>query len=81
METAYGYARRLAESLASKHWPENVGWEPLPDLIGVLSQIDNMTTLMDDQKRELEAWRAHETALFFDQDTGLLMERPNLNRN
>lgn len=40
----YGYAKRLAQHLVSKHWPENKSWEALPDLEGVLSQIDNMTT-------------------------------------
>ena len=50
MTEEYEYAKRLAESLAREHWPENTGWEPLPDLLGVLTQLDNMTTLMRDQK-------------------------------
>lgn len=57
MTSEYEYAKRLAESLVSNHWPDNVGWEALPDLMGVLTQIDNMTTLMDDQKREIERLR------------------------
>lgn len=43
-EQARGYATRLATILAEKHWPENKEWRPLPTLIGVLTQIDNMTT-------------------------------------
>lgn len=40
----YQYARSLAVSLWEKHWKADVPeWEPLPDLIGVLTQIDNMT--------------------------------------
>lgn len=57
MDESYSYARRLATSLAKRHWPENDGWQPLPDLLGVLTQIDNMCTLMDDQKREIERLR------------------------
>lgn len=36
-----GYATRLAESMAVKFYPES-SWKPLPDLSGVLTQIDNM---------------------------------------
>lgn len=39
------YAEQLAVSLASKHYSEVVQWRPLSgDLIGLLTQIDNMTT-------------------------------------
>jgi hypothetical protein len=41
---ALAYARSLAEILNAKHFPENTRWQPLPDLHGVISQIDNMTT-------------------------------------
>lgn len=58
MTEEYEYARRLATSLANEHWPDNTGWEPLPDLMGVLTQIDNMTTLMRDQKRQIEILRS-----------------------
>ena len=43
---AYAHARRLAESLATKHFPANTGWEPLDDARGVIDQIDNMTTAL-----------------------------------
>ena len=45
-ERAYNYARSLAEILASKHFPANPNWQPFPDLLGVISQIDNMTTAL-----------------------------------
>jgi hypothetical protein len=46
MEEALKYATGLACSLAIKHYSELHQWKPLPDLIGVLTQIDNMTTGM-----------------------------------
>lgn len=38
------YARRLAESLREKHYPEFDNWKPASDLAGILTQIDNMTS-------------------------------------
>lgn len=43
MERATLYASDLARVLVRKHYPENTGWQPLPDLIGILTQIDNAT--------------------------------------
>jgi hypothetical protein len=41
---AYGYAKRLAEAIWSKHYKTIApDWVPLDKLIGVLTQIDNMT--------------------------------------
>jgi hypothetical protein len=40
----YEYARRLAVALHQRHYPEVVDWKPLDDLIGILPQIDNMTS-------------------------------------
>jgi hypothetical protein len=38
------YATRLAVALWERHWKEDApNWRPLPELIGVLTQIDNMT--------------------------------------
>jgi hypothetical protein len=37
------YAQRLATALHDKHYPEVGHWKPLPDMLGVLTQIDNMT--------------------------------------
>ena len=42
--TALGYATRLAIALHAKHYPEVTQWKPMPDLMGVLTQIDNMTS-------------------------------------
>lgn len=48
-EQSYGtkallYAQRLAEVLWEKHWKGDAPkWRPLPELIGTLTQIDNMT--------------------------------------
>lgn len=39
-----GYATHLACALWEKHWKADApDWKPLPDLLGVLTQIDNMT--------------------------------------
>jgi hypothetical protein len=41
---AYGYAKRLAEAIWKKHYQFTAPqWEPFDDLMGVLTQIDNMT--------------------------------------
>jgi hypothetical protein len=41
----YGYAKRLAEAIWEKHYKSTAPqWEPLDCLIGVLTQIDNMTS-------------------------------------
>jgi hypothetical protein len=41
---ALGYATRLAEAIARKHYPEVPQFRVLPDLMGILTQIDNMTS-------------------------------------
>jgi hypothetical protein len=42
---AYGYARRLADAIWKKHYKSTAPqWEPFDNLIGVLTQIDNMTS-------------------------------------
>lgn len=42
--TPLEYARQLAITLWEKHYKvDSPDWEPLPDLIGLLTQIDNMT--------------------------------------
>lgn len=42
---ALGYATRLACSLWGKHYREDApNWRPCDDLMGVLTQIDNMLT-------------------------------------
>ena len=42
---AYGYARRFAEYIWAAHYRVTAPqWKPLDDLMGVLTQIDNMTS-------------------------------------
>jgi hypothetical protein len=42
---AYGYAKRLAVAIWKKHYQFTAPqWEPFDDLMGVLTQIDNMTS-------------------------------------
>lgn len=42
---AYGYASRLAVAIWEKHYKDAAPqWKPLDDLMGVLTQIDNMTS-------------------------------------
>ena len=42
---AYGYAKRLAEAIYQKHYrQDSPEWKPLDDTLGVLTQIDNMTS-------------------------------------
>ena len=43
LELAKALATLLACALQRKHYPEVTQWKPLPNLLGVLSQIDNMT--------------------------------------
>ena len=41
---AYGYAKRLAVAIWEQHYKDVAPhWKPLDDLMGVLTQIDNMT--------------------------------------
>ena len=39
---ALAYASSLAETLHDKHYSRSVSWKPMPDLLGLLTQIDNM---------------------------------------
>jgi hypothetical protein len=44
---AYEYAKDIAIHLWEEHYQDDAPeWEPLDDLMGVLSQIDNMTTTL-----------------------------------
>lgn len=54
-QEAYGYAKRLAEFIWEKHYKkESPDWTPLPDVLGVLTQIDNMTCGLEKAKPEQE---------------------------
>jgi hypothetical protein len=51
---AYGYAKRLAEAIWQKHYKATAPqWKPLDDLMGVLTQIDNMTAGLTAQRQPL----------------------------
>ena len=50
---AYPYASRLAASIWERHYKgEAPNWKPLDDLMGVLTQIDNMATGLTRQGQE-----------------------------
>jgi hypothetical protein len=50
---AYGYASRLAIHIWQKHYKEvSPQWKPLDDLMGVLTQIANMTSGLNRQHAE-----------------------------
>lgn len=46
MQGAYRYASTLLMSLIRKHYPDLPDFKPLPDLMGVLTQLDNISTGM-----------------------------------
>ena len=56
---AYGYASRLAVAIWEKHYKDTAPqWKPLDYLIGVITQIDNMTSGLTRQAQQAEpvAW-------------------------
>lgn len=57
---AYGYASRLAVAIWEQHYKDVAPqWKPLDDLMGVLTQIDNMTsglTRLAQPEQEPVAW-------------------------
>ena len=64
---AYGYASRLAVAIWEQHYKDVAPqWKPLDDLMGVLTQIDNMTSGLtrlaqpeqEQYMTKLEAWKA-----------------------
>ena len=50
-----GYATRLLDHFVAEHFPHNPDWKPLPELIGVLTQLDNVMTIARDYKDRIEA--------------------------
>ena len=53
-EEALGYATRLLEHFVDEHFPYNPDWKPLPELVGVLTQLDNAMTIARDYKARIE---------------------------
>ena len=41
---AHRWLTEMACRIAARHYPEAPQWRPLPDLLGVVTQLDNMTT-------------------------------------
>ncbi len=57
VDDCYGYASRLAISLSEKHYKHSSSdWKPLDTLIGVLTQIDNMTARLSREKNLTKEW-------------------------
>lgn len=52
-EVAENYLRDLLTSFVTEHFPNNESWKPLPDLLGMLSQMDNASTVARDYKARL----------------------------
>ena len=57
-EEEYRYAENLLRSFVSQHFPPNPGWKPLPDLLGVLTQIDNASTIARDYRARVAKLKA-----------------------
>jgi hypothetical protein len=52
-QETYVYAKRLAEFIWEKHFQkESPDWKPLENTLGVLTQIDNMTCVLEKAKPE-----------------------------
>ena len=52
---ALEYATRLAKGMWERDWKEeSPHWQPFDDLLGVLTQIDNMLAGMEKKKRHNE---------------------------
>lgn len=55
-DEAYGYASRFLTAFTQEHF-KSLSVTPLPDLIGVLTQIDNATMIASEYRSELTALR------------------------
>lgn len=56
----YGYAVRLAVAIWEKHYKDTAPhWKPLDDLVGVLTQIDNMTSGLTRLAQQAEPQTTH----------------------
>ena len=52
-EQATAYLRNLVCAFCKEHFPENADWRPLPDLLGMLTQMDNASTVARDYHAKL----------------------------
>ncbi len=56
LAAAQSYATTLAVSMHKQHYAEDApNWQPLPDLVGLLTQIDNMYAGLRNDLEALEA--------------------------
>lgn len=58
MDGATVYARNLLTAFVGEHFPDNDRWKPLDDLIGMLTQFDNASTIARDYKLRLSTLEA-----------------------
>jgi len=69
---AFTYAKNLATALWERHWKEtSPHWRPFDDVLGVLTQIDNMVSRLmhpDEHERALAASLASPPALKVEQE-------------
>ena len=54
-DEALRYATNFLVSYVNKYFPHNPEWRPLPELIGVLTQLDNASTITGELKARAEA--------------------------
>ena len=79
-ETALGYATRFLEHFVNAHCSPVPNWQPLPYLLGVLTQIDNSTTVARDYKARIEALEADVDGFVGQQDKALEFISANARR-
>lgn len=73
LEEARAYAHNLAVSIYGQHYlDESPNWRPLPDLMGLLTQIDNMYAGL---RNDLEALKVENKRLVGAPLAALLEER------
>lgn len=53
IERSRAYATNHLVHFVAKHFPPNTEWKPLPDLLGVLTQLDNATCVTDELRSQL----------------------------
>jgi hypothetical protein len=51
-------ATSLLEIFVTENFPPNPDWKPQPDLLGVILQLDNASTIARDYRAEIETLRA-----------------------
>lgn len=57
-DEATAYMRNLLIAFVGEHFPDNDGWKPMDDLVGMLTQIDNASTIAREYKARIAALEA-----------------------